>query len=134
MAGHQQDLIFSPGVCCVSHTYLQALPDTIGQLLSLQRLVIDTCMHLNTLPDSITQLCALTELVIHNGEAWPVQLPPLPGGIGRLPCLQRLVLTSQYPPDDGMLPDLPSSLAASTTLQELHWGNLRLRQQQQQDQ
>jgi len=111
-------------LCCAE--LLQVLPDSIGQLRSLELLVIDTCMHLAALPDSITHLSNLRELRIHNAEAWPVQLPSLPDSIGTLPMLQKLSLTTQHTPDDGVLPGLPNSLALSTSLKEIQWGRLRL--------
>lgn len=110
--------------CCLS--CLQAIPESFGELSSLEVLSIDTCMHVTELPDSLTQLHSLTELRLHNAEAWPVQLPALPPGIGRLPKLRKLLLTSVHTPNDSSMPALPASLAASTTLQELQWGNLRL--------
>lgn len=105
---------------------LQAIPESFGELSSLELLSIDTCMHITELPDSLTQLHSLTELRLHNGEAWPVQLPALPAGIGRLPKLRKVLMTTAHPPDDSSMPALPASLAASSTLQELQWGNLRL--------
>ena len=115
-----------PTLCLGLLPCLQDIPKTFGELCSLELLSIDTCMHITELPDSLTQLHSLTELRLHNAEAWPVQLPALPAGIGRLPKLRKLLLTSAHPPDDGSMPALPASLAASTSLQELQWGNLRL--------
>jgi hypothetical protein len=83
-------------------------------------------MHLTTLPDSLTQLTTLTHLRVHNGEAWPVQLPALPAGIGNMPQLRKLTLTSAHPTGSCDFPALPASLAGSSSLQELHWGDLRL--------
>jgi hypothetical protein len=102
------------------------VPESIGKLSSLELLFIDTCMHITSLPDSVTQLSSLTELRLNNGEAWPVQLPLLPKGIGHLPKLQKLTMTTAYPPDDNSLPPLPPTLAMSTTVREIQWGNLRL--------
>jgi hypothetical protein len=102
------------------------LPESIGKLSSLELLFIDTCMHITSLPETITQLTSLTELRLNNGEAWPVQLPLLPKGIGYLPRLEKLTMTTTYPPDDNSLPPLPPTLALSTTLREVQWGNMRL--------
>lgn len=68
----------------------------------------------------------LTHCVVARVQAWPVQLPALPSGIGHLPSLRKIRMTSSHPPDDDTLPVLPSTLAMCTSLQEVQWGNLRL--------
>lgn len=53
-------------LCCAR--CMQALPPAVCKLSSLERLSVDTCMHITQLPDCLTQMSSLTELALHNGE------------------------------------------------------------------
>ena len=67
---------------------LTALPDSVGQWVTLERATLVECAQLTSLPDSICQWKALTELCIVKCGA----LTELPAGLGGLSALVKLTV------------------------------------------
>ena len=86
---------------------LKILPDSIGDLLSLQKLILDK-NQLQTLPDSICKLHSLKELYLKDN-----QLHLLPIAFGKLKSLEILDL------EDNHLKNLPVSIGTLKNLKVL---------------
>src|SRR6266853_470089 len=91
----------------LGNNQLSALPESIGQLGSLQELYLLN-NQLNALPESIGQLGSLQELHLSNN-----QLNALPESIGQLGSLQQLSLT------DNRLSAVPEALLGLDKIEKL---------------
>jgi Leucine-rich repeat (LRR) protein len=87
------------------------LPDTVGQLKYLERLILSGCENLTILPNAIVNLTKL-EILMLNGCS---NLKHLPKELGRLLNLVELHLTCC-----NKLHELPSSMVGMRMLKELH--------------
>jgi internalin A len=95
---------------------LTSLPDSIGQLKSIEWLTI-TDNQLTSLPEAIGQMTRLTNLFVSGN-----QLTSLPESLSQLKRLRRLDVSNNQ------LAALPPWLRALKSLRELHvYGNPRLR-------
>ncbi|XP_078159122.1 putative disease resistance RPP13-like protein 1 isoform X1 [Carex rostrata] len=81
-------------ICCLYslqnltliHSPLKKLPTKIGNLISLEELIIDGCSVLEVLPESLCQLKALRKIFISRCY----KIKELPNYIGNLVCLEEL--------------------------------------------
>ncbi|PWA50623.1 disease resistance protein (TIR-NBS-LRR class) family [Artemisia annua] len=83
--------------CCL----LEKLPEDIGRLESLEKLILTDCKLLQDIPDSLCKLKYLKSFEIKSC----CLLEKLPEDIGRLESLEKLILT-----DCKLLQDIPDSL------------------------
>ena len=95
---------------------VRSLPDSIGQLQSLQWLEV-FCPELRVLPDSLCDLSALTTLVLTCGIA------ALPHRVSQLPAVKELIVESHrlaaLPSDLGSLRELEFFSFSSSILKAL---------------
>ncbi|XP_078159132.1 putative disease resistance protein At3g14460 isoform X2 [Carex rostrata] len=71
-------------------TNLKELPTKIGNLISLEELIIDDCSDIQVLPESLCQLKAFRKLFIRNCY----KIRSLPNNIGNLASLQELIIVN----------------------------------------
>jgi internalin A len=91
----------------LTNNQITALPDSLGQLTNLQSLYL-SLNQITALPDSLAQLANLQNLVLSLN-----QITALPDSLGRLTNLQNLVLSNNR------IIAVPDSLGQLTNLQNL---------------
>jgi len=106
------DNIVGIGLFCCR---LKALPESIGNLKSLQKLRLES-NQLETLPESIGDLESLQELRLEEN-----QIKTIPESIGKLSLLKELDL------ENNQLKTLPESIGNLKSLQELWLGDNQLK-------
>jgi len=89
---------------------LEAMPDTLGSLTSLESLAIAACRELKTVPASIGQVETLTHLTL----VWLDKLEEMPDTLGGLTSLESLTLSKC-----SQLKALPASMMHLSRLQHL---------------
>ncbi|XP_030497361.2 disease resistance protein RPV1 isoform X1 [Cannabis sativa] len=93
-------------------TGIEKLPSSIGNLISLVTLDLDSCDNFKSIPDNIFQLCSLNQLILTNCP----KLESLPHSIS------SLSLTSLDLSESNII-EIPSSIKQLSTLDSLHIKN-----------
>ena len=92
----------------LNYNQLSKVPEFLGQLSSLQRLYLSN-NQLSEVPDSLGQLSSLQQLNLSNNH-----LSEVPEALGQLSSLQRLYLSNNQ------MSDVPDSLGQLSSLQRLY--------------
>ncbi|KAJ0682580.1 putative leucine-rich repeat domain superfamily [Helianthus annuus] len=95
-------------------TYLEKLPEDVGQLESLEILDLGFCFHLREIPNSICKLNCLKELRLEKCTG----LKNLPEELGNLKCLQLLSVWGTG------ITQLPQSISSFKGLKTETWNGI----------
>src|SRR5438270_4295903 len=105
---------------------IKHLPSQLGTLINLVELDISCLENLEDLPNEIGNLEKLEKLIIDNGNGCQMNIS-LPESIGNLSNLKVLRLYGALDPTDSKVKSLPGTIGKLQNLEELDLGRNRIK-------